>query len=374
MLCNIAVTAIDPNPRQPRTYFAGLDELTASLQRQGLLEPIIVRPKADRYELICGERRWRAACMARWDTIPALVREVSDEDAVALSLLENLQRHNLTPLEEAQAYAQLRTQGWTQAAIGALIGHSQSYVAHKLRLLRVPSPLTFYLSQNALTENHLRQVLKLQDIYGADLPASFVTTGITEELILKIEQDIQGTCAGLLLCNIRPEDRPCALVYQAKPLIVEATTTLLRYVAQHAQSSRWVFPQWELAAFWWESLAVQYDLPVEALAQLLSAWEERYDHAVVWWATIGSQREPPTHEMESCLYWGWKSDLRHSGSLEVYRHLDPENTTRRDAYIRRVQRVCATAQWILPSSIQHGDADLRERMQEYCRGTAGAEV
>ncbi|MDP8899623.1 MAG: ParB/RepB/Spo0J family partition protein [Actinomycetota bacterium] len=156
MFQNIPLDEIDPNPDQPRAHFAGIEELAESIRVDGLLEPVMVRPFAGRYQIVHGERRYRASKLAGLSELPAVVREMDDTTMFRLSLVENVQRAALTPMEEAVSFARLQKQGHTQAEIGRIIGKGQSYVAHKLRLLKVSRPLTYYLEVGALTENHLR--------------------------------------------------------------------------------------------------------------------------------------------------------------------------------------------------------------------------
>jgi len=157
------ISKIRPSSKQPRKRLDGLDELSASIKEKGLPEPIMVRPiDSDYYEIIHGGRRYRAAQMASLQEIEVSVREATDREAYELALIENLQREALSPMEEAEAFAEMQRQGYKQEAIAALIGKTQSYIAHKLRLLKIPEPLTFYLEQKALTENHLRQQYHLR--------------------------------------------------------------------------------------------------------------------------------------------------------------------------------------------------------------------
>ena len=160
----IPISMITPNPNQPRQTCSGLDALAASIRQKGLLEPITVRPRNERYEIICGERRWRAARLAELKEIECVIREASDEEAFELALVENVQRENLTPMEEAHAFAALAAGGMKQKDIGKLVGKGQSYVAHKKRLAKLPSILTFFLHHGLVTENHVRQILRLKNI------------------------------------------------------------------------------------------------------------------------------------------------------------------------------------------------------------------
>ncbi len=159
---------IDPNPRQPRTHFeeTQLQELAASLRSSGVLQPIIVRPKPDgRFELVAGERRWRAAGLVPLAEIPALVREYTDAEAVEIALIENLQREDLTPLERARAYEQyLTTFGGTPENLADRLAESRSNVANYLRLLRLPDEIRRMLDSGQLSMGHARAIVGLDDV------------------------------------------------------------------------------------------------------------------------------------------------------------------------------------------------------------------
>jgi ParB family chromosome partitioning protein len=163
-LRDLPLDALVANPNQPRKRFApeALAELAASIRSSGVLEPIIVRPRGDRYEIIVGERRWRAAQQAGLSRIPALVRETSDVEALELGLVENLLREDLNPLEEAQAYQRLLAEfGWTQDDLATRIGRDRSSIANALRLLRLPDPIQDDLRAGRLTMGHARALLGL---------------------------------------------------------------------------------------------------------------------------------------------------------------------------------------------------------------------
>lgn len=161
----LPVTVLEPGPFQPRTAMdpARLQELTESIRHQGVLQPILARPHPDqpgRYQIIAGERRWRASQAAGLQDIPVLVRALSDTDAMAASLVENLQRQDLDPIEEAEAYKRLIAEyGMTQDGLGGLIGKSRSHVANTLRLLQLPAPLRAHLREGTLSPGHARALL-----------------------------------------------------------------------------------------------------------------------------------------------------------------------------------------------------------------------
>ena len=161
----VAVHEVYRSPYQPRRYFdeAALAELAESLKHQGLLQPIVVRERvAGGYELIAGERRWRAAQLAQIDSIPALVRQASDREASAMALIENIQREDLKPLEEAQALVRLREEfGLTHEQVADSVGKSRTAVTNLMRLLNLASGARRLLEEGALEAGHARALLGL---------------------------------------------------------------------------------------------------------------------------------------------------------------------------------------------------------------------
>jgi len=160
---DILVSEIKPNPRQPRKHFEGIEELAESLKREGQLMPVLVRPVAGGYELVHGERRWRAAQLAGLQTLRAEVRDLTDVEAFKVALIENIQRQDLSPMEEAEAFKELTAQGMTQAALGALIGRSQQYIADRLALLRLPPEVKDLVTARAVTPSIARELLGIED-------------------------------------------------------------------------------------------------------------------------------------------------------------------------------------------------------------------
>jgi ParB family chromosome partitioning protein len=163
-LRDLPLAHLIPNPGQPRRSFTpeSLAELAASIRSAGVLEPILVRPRGEQFEIIVGERRWRAAQLAGLATIPALVREATDAEALELGLVENLLREDLNPLEEAQAYQRLLAEfGWTQEDLAQRIGRDRSSIANALRLLRLPAGIQEDLRAGRLTMGHARALLAL---------------------------------------------------------------------------------------------------------------------------------------------------------------------------------------------------------------------
>ena len=162
---DILVSLVDPDPGQLRKHFDEdrLDELAQSMAANGLAIPILVRPGQDgRYVIVHGERRWRAAGRLGWEAIPAEVRDLTVEQARWLALVENIQRADLSPIEEAQAYQAALSDGMTQTELGKRIGKSQSYIAQKVRLLTLPRDVQEAVDSRQLSEGHARQLLRLR--------------------------------------------------------------------------------------------------------------------------------------------------------------------------------------------------------------------
>lgn len=161
----INLDMIDPNPNQPRKDFGddNLQELADSIKQVGVLVPLLVRPLDGRYEIVHGERRWRAAKMAGLDQVPARVQPLTDTEAFIISLNENLQRQNLNPIEEAKAYSWLQDQGYIQADIGKIIGKTQQYVASRLTLLQLSQTVQEKITTHVVTPTHGEILVGLKD-------------------------------------------------------------------------------------------------------------------------------------------------------------------------------------------------------------------
>lgn len=167
-LAMLATAAITPHPEQPRRHFDedALAELAASIAQRGVIQPIIVRPtdKKGRYQLVAGERRWRAAQRAHLHEIPAIVRELSERDVMALALIENLQREDLNPIEEARAYHRLaEEEGLTQADIAKMVDKSRSHVANFQRLLSLPEDVISLVEKGDLAMGHARALVGCEE-------------------------------------------------------------------------------------------------------------------------------------------------------------------------------------------------------------------
>jgi len=187
----VPVEAISPNPKQPRTAFdeAALAELVSSIGEVGVLQPVVVRPVADGYELVMGERRWRAAQQAGLATIPAIVRETDDTDLLRDALLENLHRSELNPLEEAAAYQQLLDDfECTHDELARRIHRSRPQITNTLRLLRLPPAVQRRVAAGVLSAGHARALLGLPDAAAIErLAQRIVAEGLsvraTEEIV-----------------------------------------------------------------------------------------------------------------------------------------------------------------------------------------------
>ena len=179
----LPIAALTPCKGQPRKHFdeAALDELAASIRSQGVIQPLLVRPRrtetATIYEIVAGERRWRAAQRAGLTEVPVYLRELSDEDALTAALIENLQREDLNPLEEAQAIQSLRERlPYSQEELAQRLGKSRSAVANSLRLLQLPRPMQDALKDGVFTPGHARAVLALPERALQDILFNAVMT------------------------------------------------------------------------------------------------------------------------------------------------------------------------------------------------------
>jgi ParB family chromosome partitioning protein len=159
----IPIDSIDANPEQPRRRFeaAELESLSDSIRRHGVLQPVVVRRSGNRYELVVGERRWRASRVAGRQTIPAVIADVDSEDRLEIALVENVQRHDLNPMELAHAFSALSDTGMTQEEIGNRVSLDRSTVANHLRLLDLPKSLQEDVESRRLTAGHAKALLQV---------------------------------------------------------------------------------------------------------------------------------------------------------------------------------------------------------------------
>jgi len=180
---SIPIERIAANPDQPRRMFseAALEELAASIAERGIIQPLILRPDPtapDRYQIVAGERRWRAAQRARLHAVPAIVRDFDDAEVLEVAIIENIQRADLNPVEEAQGYRRLMDRfGHTQERLAKAMGKSRSHVANLLRLLRLPEPVLDLLRDGSLTAGHARALVPSAD--AAALARRIVDEGLS---------------------------------------------------------------------------------------------------------------------------------------------------------------------------------------------------
>ncbi len=181
-LVQLDIDRIHPNPLQPRLRFAGekLDELANSIKEKGVLQPIVVRPTETGYEIIAGERRWRATQRAGLHQIPAIVQDVSDQEMLELALIENIQRDDLSPIEEAQAYQLMIEQfGLTQEQVAEKVSRSRTAVTNTLRLLQLPKTIQSMVVNGELSMGHARALIPLSNKDQLELSRMVVAKGLS---------------------------------------------------------------------------------------------------------------------------------------------------------------------------------------------------
>ncbi|MBR9909948.1 MAG: ParB/RepB/Spo0J family partition protein [Gammaproteobacteria bacterium] len=197
-LSQLPVEFIQRGKYQPRRDMnqQALQELAESIKNQGVMQPIVVRPiAADRYEIIAGERRWRATQLAGLDTIPCVIREVTDEAAIAMALIENIQREDLNPIEEAIALKRLQDEfGLTHQEVAEAVGKSRTTITNLLRLISLTEDVKTLLEHGDLEMGHARALLTLEDGEQSDIARQVVAKGLsvrqTEALVRKIQQGL----------------------------------------------------------------------------------------------------------------------------------------------------------------------------------------
>jgi len=200
----VDLDSIVPGPMQPRTHFdeASLQSLADSIRSHGIVQPLLVRRRGDGFELIAGERRWRAARLAGITRVPVVVKEVPDDSLLEIALIENIQRENLNPIEEAQAYKKLiETVGLTQEALASRVGRDRSYITNYLRLLRLPDDLQQLVKEGRLSTGHARTLLALSHAdLQRRLARQIIDHGLsvraTEQLVHKATEEKPKTSRG----------------------------------------------------------------------------------------------------------------------------------------------------------------------------------
>lgn len=165
-ISQLEIDLITPRPEQPRITFnqESLEELAQSLREHGMLQPVLVRTTEEGYELIAGERRWRAAQMAGMESIPAVIRDIDDREAAEIALIENLQRDDLNAIEEARAYRTIMDNyGYTQETLGVRVGKSRSHIANTLRILNLPDEIITMIEGGEIAAGHARPLLAIKN-------------------------------------------------------------------------------------------------------------------------------------------------------------------------------------------------------------------
>ncbi len=190
---HVPLDRIEPNPENPRLLFeeSALEELAASIREHGVLQPVLVRPLGDGYQLVAGERRWRAASRAGLDTIPALVEELDDEAALEIAVIENLQREDLSPLEEATMYEKMVTEhGYSIRKLAQKLGKDKGYLENRLRLADAPEEIRALVSVRKDTLSHAYELMKVQDPKKRKRLAAQVASG--QLSLVKLRERIEG--------------------------------------------------------------------------------------------------------------------------------------------------------------------------------------
>ncbi|NPV69993.1 MAG: ParB/RepB/Spo0J family partition protein [Firmicutes bacterium] len=195
----IPVGDVMPNALQPRRRFddAKMEELVKSVKEHGVVQPVLVRRRGDRYELIAGERRWRAAQAAGLRTVPAVVREMGDREVMEVALIENLQREDLNPMEEAEAFERLaREFGLTQEETASRVGKSRTHITNMIRLLQLHEPVQMMVRDGRLSMGHARAIVSLRPAEQSGVAQAVVDRGLsvreTESLARKIAAGDKG--------------------------------------------------------------------------------------------------------------------------------------------------------------------------------------
>lgn len=207
------VDSITPHPEQPRQHFdpQRLEELVQTIKEKGVLSPVLVRSHGEGYQLVSGERRWRAARLAGLKEIPAMLREVSDREALEISLIENLQREDLSPLEEAKAYqALMELYGMTQEELAKRLGKDRSTLANSLRLLKLPKSAQEALEREEITSGHARCILSVRE----DQQESFLKTILAKALSVRAAEELaRGLSKRPQRPRVKNRELPAELVW-----------------------------------------------------------------------------------------------------------------------------------------------------------------
>lgn len=231
----LEVELLVPNPNQPRGEMAvqTLDELAASIRESGLLQPILARRVGDRYEIVAGERRWRAAQLAGLAKVPVLIRSITDEESAVFALVENLQREDLNAIEKARAFQQLQSRFQSKTEdVARRVGLDRSTVANFLRLLDLPAEVQAHVSRGTLSMGHARSLLGVADAEGRiRLADEAVRRGMSVRQLEEMVRDLAGTAGqgpeSPTKAKARPRNRE-AWLHEIEETLVEALGTPVR--------------------------------------------------------------------------------------------------------------------------------------------------
>ncbi|MBC7795397.1 MAG: ParB/RepB/Spo0J family partition protein [Pyrinomonadaceae bacterium] len=196
-LVELAIDQIEPNREQPRTKFTteNLEELAQSIRENGIIQPIIVRRVGSKFQIVAGERRWRATQLTKIEKIPAIIRDVSDEKLLEIALIENIQRQELNPIEEAKAYKKLiETLGLTQEMVAQRVGKDRTFITNYLRLLRLPESILNLVDEEKISVGHARALLSVEDVnIQQKIARNIITMGLsvreTERAIKRLSSE-----------------------------------------------------------------------------------------------------------------------------------------------------------------------------------------
>lgn len=230
-LQEIQIELIDPSPSQPRTNFdeSRLEELAQSIRSNGIVQPLLVRRHGLRYQLVAGERRWRAAQRAGLERVPAVVRDIPDEKLLELALIENIQRQELNAIEEAHAYRRLiDAHGLTQDSLAQRVGRDRSFITNYLRLLRLPADIQTLLEEEKISTGHARALLGVDDLETQRLIASDIVKHLLS--VRETEKTIKRIVAG-----IKPSTAVAKSVKQVDANMRAAETKLRRRLGTHVR-------------------------------------------------------------------------------------------------------------------------------------------
>jgi ParB family chromosome partitioning protein len=218
------IDRIQPSPMQPRSDFTGLEGLVDSIRENGLVQPVIVRPEGDRFELIAGERRWRAAQIAGVTRIPAVVRKVASQQVLELALIENIQRKDLNPIEEAKAYdVLLGRMNLSQAEVAKRVGRDRSSIANSLRLLKLPEKIQHMVEVGEISFGHAKAIMAISDAATQIMVSEEVVRRLlsVRETELLVARTVKAKDA-----DVKPEARGAAAAIAEDPNVKAAEDKL----------------------------------------------------------------------------------------------------------------------------------------------------